>query len=49
VKFKVGDKVKILWGKTPYCYDGYTDEGEIVEVFEKGGMFRGNYKVRGFD
>ncbi len=35
MKFKVGDKVKILWGKTLYCSDGYADKGEIVEVMER--------------
>lgn len=46
MKLKAGDKVKILWEKTPYCYDGYTDEGEIVEVMER--LFY-KYLVRGFD
>ena len=47
VKFKVGDKVEILWGKTLYCSDGYADKGEIVEVFERG--FCDKYLVRGFN
>ena len=47
MKFKVGDKVKILWGKTLYCSDGYADKGEIVEVFERG--FCDKYLVRGFN
>ena len=47
MKFKVGDKVKILWEKTPYCSDGYADKGEIVEVFERG--FCNKYLVRGFN
>ena len=48
MKFKVGDKVKILWGKTLYRSDHYADKGEIVEVFEKREMLRGNYEVRVF-
>ena len=42
MKFKVGDKVKILWGKTPYLFEHYADKGEIV------GGFGGSYEVRGF-
>jgi len=45
VKFKVGEKVKILWGKTLYCSDGYADKGEIVEVMERPFY---KYIVRGF-
>jgi hypothetical protein len=47
VKFKVGDKVEILWEKTPYLSSGYTDKGEIVEVFKRG--FYDEYLVRGFN
>ena len=47
MKFKVGDKVKILWEKTPYCSIFYTDKGEIVEVFEKS--FYDEYLVHGFN
>ena len=45
MKFKVGEKVKILWGKTLYCSDGYADKGEIVEVMERPFY---KYIVRGF-
>ena len=45
MKFKVGEKVKILWGKTLYCSEGYADKGEIVEVMERPFY---KYLVRGF-
>ena len=48
MKFKVGDKVKILWGKTPYYYQPYyADKGEIVGIFER--RFYDEYLVRGFN
>jgi len=47
VKFKVGDKVKILWGKTPYYSYYYADKGEIVGIFER--RFYDEYLVRGFN
>jgi hypothetical protein len=47
VKFKFGDKVKILWGKTLYRSDYYADKGEIVGVFK--GDFYDEYLVRGFN
>ena len=46
MKFKVGDKVKILWEKTPCCSIFYTDKGEIVGIFER--RFYDEYIVRGF-
>ena len=49
MKFKVGDKVKILWEKTPYLSDRYADKGEIVGILEKRGVFCDNYWVRGFN
>ena len=47
MKFKVGDKVKILWGKTPYYSYYYADKGEIVGIFER--RFYDEYLVRGFN
>ncbi len=42
MKYQIGDKVKILWGKTFYCSNYYADKGEIVSA--NGG----EYVVRGF-
>ena len=47
MKFKVGDKVKILWEKTPYYSYYYADKGEIVGIFER--RFYDEYLVRGFN
>ena len=47
MKFKFGDKVKILWEKTSYCSIYYTDKGEIVGIFKRG--FEDEYLVRGFN
>ena len=47
MKFKFGDKVKILWEKTRYCSVNYADKGEIVGVFERD--FYDEYIVHGFN
>lgn len=44
MKYQIGDKVKILWEKTPYCSTNYyANKGEIVYVYDNG-----NYDVSGF-
>lgn len=43
MKYRIGDKVRILWGKAPYNSSNYANKGEIVHVYDNG-----NYEVDGF-
>ena len=43
--FKVGQKVKVSWGKTFYIFNGYGEEGVII-AHHKGGK---KYEVSGFN